>query len=126
MKAETGKGEEKRREGRKGAGCGFCGYICGCVGFISFAPPLFFPSLSPSLSAPGVCEGLLYAQKAGLDLTDTIAAVGAGAAGSFSINNLGPRIVRRLLLFLFSFPLCSGASFLCFVEKVSESVLLLI
>ncbi len=43
----------------------------------------------------GVCEGLLYASKAGLDLTETIAAVGAGAAGSWSINNLGPRIVAR-------------------------------
>ncbi len=29
----------------------------------------------------GVVEGLLYAQKAGLDLEETIAAVGAGAAG---------------------------------------------
>jgi len=43
----------------------------------------------------GVVEGLLYAQRAGLDLTETIAAVGAGAAGSWSINNLGPRIVAR-------------------------------
>jgi 3-hydroxyisobutyrate dehydrogenase-like beta-hydroxyacid dehydrogenase len=37
----------------------------------------------------------MYAEKAGLDLTETINAVGAGAAGSFSINNLGPRMVRR-------------------------------
>lgn len=29
----------------------------------------------------GVVEGLLYAHKAGLDLEETIAAVGAGAAG---------------------------------------------
>jgi len=29
----------------------------------------------------GVVEGLLYARKAGLDLTQVIAAVGAGAAG---------------------------------------------
>ncbi|TFJ85045.1 hypothetical protein NSK_003469 [Nannochloropsis salina CCMP1776] len=43
----------------------------------------------------GVCEGLMYAEKAGLDLTETINAVGAGAAGSFSINNLGPRMVAR-------------------------------
>lgn len=43
----------------------------------------------------GVCEGLLYAQKAGLDLDEVIAAVGAGAAGSFSINTLGPRIAKR-------------------------------
>jgi 3-hydroxyisobutyrate dehydrogenase len=43
----------------------------------------------------GVVEGLLYAYKSGLDPTAVIEAVGAGAAGSFSINVLGPRIVRR-------------------------------
>ena len=37
----------------------------------------------------GVVEGLLYAHKAGLDMDEAIAAVGAGAAGSWSINNLG-------------------------------------
>lgn len=37
----------------------------------------------------GCVEGLLYAHKAGLDLDEAIAAVGAGAAGSWSINNLG-------------------------------------
>src|SRR5262245_18225932 len=43
----------------------------------------------------GVCEGLLYAQRARLDPAAVIQAVGSGAAGSWSINNLGPRIVRR-------------------------------
>lgn len=43
----------------------------------------------------GVVEGLLYAYKAGLNPTDVINTVGAGAAGSWSINNLGPRIVNR-------------------------------
>ncbi len=43
----------------------------------------------------GVCEGLLYAHRAGLDPLKVIEAVGSGAAGSWSINNLGPRIVRR-------------------------------
>src|SRR5262249_43008104 len=42
----------------------------------------------------GVCEGLLYAAKAGLDPTTVIQSVGSGAAGSWSINNLGPRIVK--------------------------------
>lgn len=42
----------------------------------------------------GMVEGLLYAQRAGLDLMETIAAVGAGAAGSWSINNYGPRLVK--------------------------------
>lgn len=43
----------------------------------------------------GVVEGLLYAHKAGLDMEEAIAAVAAGAAGSWSISNLGPRIVNR-------------------------------
>ena len=42
----------------------------------------------------GVCESLLYAYKAGLDPMKVIEAVGQGAAGSWSINNLGPRIVK--------------------------------
>jgi 3-hydroxyisobutyrate dehydrogenase len=43
----------------------------------------------------GTCEGLLYAQRAGLDPLKVIESVGAGAAGGWTINNLGPRIVRR-------------------------------
>ena len=43
----------------------------------------------------GVCEALLYAHKAGLDATRVLESVGSGAAGSWSINNLGPRIIKR-------------------------------
>ena len=43
----------------------------------------------------GCCEGLLYASKAGLDPIEVIRSVGAGAAGSWLINNLGPRMVQR-------------------------------
>jgi 3-hydroxyisobutyrate dehydrogenase len=43
----------------------------------------------------GVCEGMLYARKAGLDPLKVIESVGGGAAGSWSINNLGPRMIRR-------------------------------
>ncbi|KAL8009758.1 putative 6-phosphogluconate dehydrogenase-like domain superfamily, NAD(P)-binding domain superfamily [Plasmopara halstedii] len=43
----------------------------------------------------GVVEGLLYAQKSGLDIAEAIRAVSAGAAGSWSISNLGPRIANR-------------------------------
>ncbi len=43
----------------------------------------------------GVCEGLLYAVRAGLDPQTVIESVGSGAAGSWSINNLGPRMIRR-------------------------------
>jgi 3-hydroxyisobutyrate dehydrogenase len=42
----------------------------------------------------GVLESLLYAYKAGNDLNDVINVIGKGAAGCWSINNLGPRIVK--------------------------------
>ncbi|HZW30659.1 MAG TPA: NAD(P)-dependent oxidoreductase [Isosphaeraceae bacterium] len=41
----------------------------------------------------GVCEGLLYAYKAGLDLNVVLQSIGSGAAGSWSLNNLGPRMI---------------------------------
>lgn len=42
----------------------------------------------------GVCESLLYAYQAGLNLEDVLAAVSQGAAGSWSLSNYGPRILR--------------------------------
>jgi 3-hydroxyisobutyrate dehydrogenase len=43
----------------------------------------------------GVCEALLYAYKAGLDAKTVLQSVSVGAAGSWSLNNLGPRIIDR-------------------------------
>jgi len=43
----------------------------------------------------GVCEGLLYAYKAGLNVEKVLQAVGGGAAASFSLNSYGPRILKR-------------------------------
>ncbi len=41
----------------------------------------------------GVCEALLYGYKAGLDLPTVMKSVSTGAAGSWSLSNLGPRIM---------------------------------
>lgn len=41
----------------------------------------------------GVCEALLYGYKAGLDLNRVLESVASGAAGSWSLSNLGPRII---------------------------------
>ncbi|MBT5019612.1 MAG: NAD(P)-dependent oxidoreductase [Planctomicrobium sp.] len=41
----------------------------------------------------GVCEALLYGHKAGLDLETVMKSVSSGAAGSWSLANLGPRIM---------------------------------
>ncbi|MFY9257073.1 MAG: NAD(P)-dependent oxidoreductase [Fuerstiella sp.] len=41
----------------------------------------------------GVCEALLYGYKAGLNLDTVMKSVSSGAAGSWSLSNLGPRII---------------------------------
>ena len=41
----------------------------------------------------GVCEALLYGYKSGLDLPTVLKSVSSGAAGSWSLSNLGPRII---------------------------------
>lgn len=41
----------------------------------------------------GVSEALLYAFKAGLDLETVMQSVASGAAGSWSLSNLGPRMI---------------------------------
>jgi 3-hydroxyisobutyrate dehydrogenase len=43
----------------------------------------------------GVCEALLYGWKVGLDLKTVLQSVGGGGAASWSLNNLGPRIIDR-------------------------------
>ena len=43
----------------------------------------------------GVCEALLYAHRAGLNLETVLASVTPGAAGSWSLANLGPRIIAN-------------------------------
>ncbi len=43
----------------------------------------------------GVCEALLYGYKAGLDLPTVLQSVGPGAAGSWSLTNLGPRMMNN-------------------------------
>lgn len=42
----------------------------------------------------GVCEGLVFAKKAGLDLESVLSAVGGGGAASWSLTNYGPRMLR--------------------------------
>jgi len=42
----------------------------------------------------GVCEALLYAYKAGLDLERALDTISGGAAGSWSLSNYAPRILR--------------------------------
>lgn len=43
----------------------------------------------------GVCEALIYAEKAGLDPAVVLNSIGSGAAGSWSLNNLAPRILNE-------------------------------
>ena len=41
----------------------------------------------------GVCEALLYAYRSGLDLETVLASVSGGAAGSWSLSKLAPRMI---------------------------------
>ncbi len=43
----------------------------------------------------GISEALLYAHKAGLDINTVLQSVSSGAAGSWSLTNLAPRIVKN-------------------------------
>ena len=45
-----------------------------------------------SLTNLAVCEAMIFAKKNHLDLDKTLAAVSAGAAGSWQLSNLGPRM----------------------------------
>ena len=46
-----------------------------------------------SVTNLAVCEALAFARRSGLDPQKTIAALGGGAAGSWQLANLGPRMV---------------------------------
>jgi 3-hydroxyisobutyrate dehydrogenase len=43
----------------------------------------------------GVCEALLYGYRAGLNLEEVMKSVASGAAGSWSLSNLGARIIAN-------------------------------
>lgn len=43
----------------------------------------------------GVCEALAYAEHAGLDPATVLQSIESGAAGSWSLSNLSPRILKR-------------------------------
>ncbi len=43
----------------------------------------------------GVCEALVYGHKAGIDLDKMVTLLSKGGAGSFSLERLAPRMLRR-------------------------------
>ena len=43
----------------------------------------------------GMVESMLYAERAGLEVSEVIELIGKGAAGCWSINQLGPRILKN-------------------------------
>ncbi len=43
----------------------------------------------------GICEALLYGYRAGLDLEAVMQSISSGAAGSWSLSNLAPRIIAN-------------------------------
>jgi 3-hydroxyisobutyrate dehydrogenase-like beta-hydroxyacid dehydrogenase len=51
--------------------------------------------LSVALTLLGTCEALLLASKAGLDPEKTIEVLATGAASSWQLVNLGPKMLQR-------------------------------
>lgn len=43
----------------------------------------------------GVCESLIYARKAGLDPENVLRSISTGAAGSWSLSNLAPKMIAQ-------------------------------
>jgi 3-hydroxyisobutyrate dehydrogenase len=43
----------------------------------------------------GLCESMLYAYRSGLDPLDVLKSVASGAAGSWSLSNLAPRVLNN-------------------------------
>ncbi|MEM2027655.1 MAG: 2-hydroxy-3-oxopropionate reductase [Candidatus Bathyarchaeia archaeon] len=48
-----------------------------------------------ALNIQAVCEGLMLGAKAGLDLKKLLEAISAGAASSWMLTNLGPKMIER-------------------------------
>jgi 3-hydroxyisobutyrate dehydrogenase len=42
----------------------------------------------------GICEAIVYAEKAGLNPETVLQSISTGAAGSWSLSNLAPRILQ--------------------------------
>jgi 3-hydroxyisobutyrate dehydrogenase-like beta-hydroxyacid dehydrogenase len=51
--------------------------------------------IAVSLNCAAAAEALLFATECGLDPTRALEAIGAGAAASWQLNNLGPRMIAR-------------------------------
>lgn len=51
--------------------------------------------IAVSLTNLAVCEALVFAQRNGVDPAKMLAAVSAGAGGSWQMTNLGPKMLRR-------------------------------
>jgi 3-hydroxyisobutyrate dehydrogenase len=51
--------------------------------------------IAVAVTLEGAAEALLFAVEGGLDPRRTLEAIGSGAAGSWQLNNLGPKIIER-------------------------------
>jgi len=63
--------------------------------FSEYVEDGFLPQVAVALNQLALAESLALAQKAGVDPAKMLQAIGAGAAGSWQISNLGPRVLAR-------------------------------
>ena len=64
------------------------------LGISCFPPTPNHPTGILSNSSLNICEALLYAYRAGLDLETVLESVEPGAAGSWSLTNYAPRMLK--------------------------------
>jgi 3-hydroxyisobutyrate dehydrogenase len=87
-------GDDAAREAVAGCWRAVAGTVVACGGPGSGQRTKLVNQIAIAGGMIGVCEALLYAHRAGLDVEATLRAITPGAAGSWSLTNLAPRIER--------------------------------
>ena len=87
-------GDDQARERLAGCWRATAGTVVACGGPGSGQRTKLANQIAIASGMIGMCESLLFAFRAGLDLETTLRAISPGAAGSWSMTNLAPRILR--------------------------------
>lgn len=87
-------GDDEPREALAACWRAVAGTVVACGGPGSGQRTKLVNQIAIASGMIGVCEALVFAHRAGLDIDATLRAISTGAAGSWSLSNLAPRIVR--------------------------------
>lgn len=87
-------GDDAPREALATCWAAVAGNVVACGGAGAGQRTKLVNQISIAGGMVGMCEALLFAHRAGLDIETTLRAISSGAAGSWSLSNLAPRITR--------------------------------